>query len=47
MLKFNASIVGCELPIGFGVVGVALSFPCCDLGFQSMFVGDTAIETLG
>ena len=44
MLKFNASIFGGELPVGLGVVGIAVVLPGgVD---EDLFVGNTAIEAL-
>jgi len=39
MLKFDASIFGGELPVGLGVVGIAV--------VQDLFVGYRGTETLG
>jgi hypothetical protein len=36
----------CELPVGFGLMGIAVSLPCGDLVDEDMFVGDAAVETL-
>src|ERR1019366_6235836 len=47
MLEFDAC-VGCgELPIGLGVVGVAIILPSCDFVDQGLFIRDAAIEALG
>jgi hypothetical protein len=40
VLKFDASIFGGELPVGLGVVGIAVVLP------GGLFVGNTAIEAL-
>jgi hypothetical protein len=45
--ELNAGVRGCELPVGFGVMGVAIFLPSGDLGGQGLFVGDAAIQTLG
>jgi hypothetical protein len=47
MLEFNAGIVGCELPIGFGVVFVAVFFPSRDFFDEGFPVGNAAVEALG
>ena len=50
MLKFDASIFGGELPVGLGVVGIAVVLPGADFVDENLFVGNTAIEateTLG
>ena len=45
--ELNAGVRGCELPIGFGVMDVAILLPCGDFAGQGLFVGDAAIQTLG
>ena len=40
MLKFDASIFGGELPIGLGVVGIAVMLPGGDFLDSGLFVGD-------
>ena len=47
MLKFDASIFGGELPVGLGVVGVAVVLPGGDFLDEGLFVGDPAVEALG
>ena len=47
MLKFGASIFGGELPVGFGVIGIAVVLPRGDLVDECLFVGNAAIEALG
>ena len=47
MLKFDASIFGGELPVGLGVVGIALMFPGGDFVDEGMFVGNATIKALG
>jgi hypothetical protein len=47
MLEFNAGIVCCEPPIGFGVVFVAVFFPSRDFFDQAFPVGNAAVEALG
>src|SRR5437763_13355232 len=44
MLKFDASIFGGELPVGLGVVGIAVVLPGGDFVDEGLFVGNTAIE---
>ena len=46
MLKFDASIFGGELPVGLGVVGIAVVRPGGDFVDEDLFVGNTAIEAL-
>src|SRR3974390_1003068 len=46
MLEFDAGVIGRELPIGFGVMGIAVSLPCGDLTVEELFVGDAAGKTL-
>src|SRR5712671_5345816 len=38
---------GCEVPVGLGVVGIAVLLPSGDFVDQGLFVGDAAIEALG
>ena len=47
MLEFDASIFGGELPVGLGVVGIAIVLPGGDFVDEGLFVGDAAIEALG
>ena len=47
MLKFDASIFGGELPVGLGVVGIAVMLPGGNFVDEDLFVGNTAIEALG
>ena len=47
MLELEASIFCGELPVGSGVVGIAFVLPCGDFLDEGLFIGDTAIETLG
>ena len=46
MLKFDASIFGGELPVGLGVVGIAVVLPGGDFVDEVLFVGNAAIEAL-
>ena len=47
MLEFNPSI-GCgELPVGLGVIGIAIVLPSCNFVYQGLLVRDAAIEALG
>ena len=47
MLKFNASIFGGELPVGLGVVGIAVMLPAGNFVDEDLFVGNAAVEALG
>ena len=47
MLEFGASIFCGELPVGLGVVGIAVVLPGGDLLDESLFVGNAAVEALG
>src|SRR3979409_976592 len=40
-------IGGWELPIGLGVVGIAVVLPCGDFLDEGLFVGNPAVEALG
>lgn len=46
MLEFNSSIVGRELPIGFGVVFVAICLPGSDFVCKFLSMSDASVETL-
>jgi len=46
VLEFDAGIFGCEVPIGFGVVTVAVALPRCDFRDECLPVWDAAIEAL-
>ena len=35
------------MPVGLGVVGIAVVHPCCDFFDEGLFVGNPAIEALG
>jgi hypothetical protein len=45
-LQLNAGVVGFKLPIGLGVVLVAVVLPCVDFVGEDLLVGDAAIQTL-
>jgi hypothetical protein len=47
MLESDASIFGGELPVGFGVIGIAVVLPGGDFVDEALFVGNAAIEALG
>ena len=47
MLKFNASVFGGEVPVGFGVMGISVVLPGGDFIDEGLFVGNPAVETLG
>ena len=44
MLEFDACVWGGEVPIGFGVVGIAVVLPGGDFVDEDLFVGNTAID---
>jgi hypothetical protein len=46
VLKFDASIFSGELPVGLGVVGIAVVLPGGDSVDEYVFVGNAAIEAL-
>ena len=47
MPEFDTCIGGCEVPIGPGVIGIAIVLPCCDFLDEDLFVGNPAVEALG
>src|SRR6266496_1955386 len=46
MLELDAGVIGSELPVGFGVVSIAIGHPCGDLVDEDLLVGDAAVEAL-
>jgi hypothetical protein len=46
VLEFDAGIFGCELPIGLGVVEVAVALPGGDFIGEDLLFGDAAVEAL-
>jgi hypothetical protein len=48
MSKFDSGLFGCEVPIGFGVVAVAVAvaLPRRDFRDEYLMVGDTTVEAL-
>ena len=47
MLEFGTGVFSCEVPIGLGVVGIAVVLPGGDFVDEDLFVGNAAIEALG
>ena len=48
MLEFDARVWGCEMPIGFCVIGITVVLPGGDFLGEGLFVGDAAaFEALG
>ena len=47
MFEFDARVGGCEAPIGFGVVRIAVVLPGGDFVDEGLFVGDATVEALG
>ena len=47
MPEFDASLGGCEVPVGLGVIGISLLFPGGNFVDEGLFVGDAAVEALG
>ena len=45
-LQLDAGVGGCELPVGFGVVLVAVVLPSSGFAGEHFLIGDTAIQTL-
>ena len=46
MLKFDAGVCGCKVPVGLGMFGVAVVFLGGDFVNQRRFVGNAAVEAL-
>ena len=47
MLEFDARGGGREVPVGLGVVSIAVVLPGGDFVDEGWFVGDAAVEALG
>jgi hypothetical protein len=47
VLEFDAGVWRCEVPVGRGVIGVALVLPGGDFLDEDLFVGDAPGEALG
>src|SRR6266704_4012535 len=47
MPEFDARTGGCEVPVGLSVVGIAVVLPGGDFIDEGLFIGDSAVETLG
>ena len=47
MLELNASVFGGEVPVGFGVVDIAVKLPSSNFVDEGVLVRDAAIEALG
>jgi hypothetical protein len=47
MLEFDACGGRSELPVCFGVVGIAVVLPGGDFVDEGLFVGNAAVEALG
>ena len=46
MLEFDAGVCGCKVPVGLGMLGVAVAFPGGDFVNQRLLVGNAAVEAL-
>src|SRR5271167_1528459 len=44
--EFDAGVVGCELPIGLGVMLVAMILPSANLSLEGLLVGNAAAQAL-
>ena len=47
MLEFDTGIFGCEVPIGFDVMAIAVVLPGGDFLDEGLFVGNAAVKALG
>ena len=47
MPEFDPCVGSCEVPVGFGVSGIAVVLPGGDFVDEGLFVGDAAVEALG
>ena len=46
VLEFGTGVFGCEVPIGLGVMAIALVLPGGDFLDECLLLGDAAIEAL-
>jgi hypothetical protein len=46
MFELNAGVFGGEVPVGFGVVDIAVVLPSSDFVDEGLLVGNAAIEAL-
>ena len=46
MFEFDAGLFGCEVPIGFGVVAVAVALPGGDFCDDGFLIRDASVEAL-
>ena len=47
MLEFDTCVWGREVPVGLGVVGIAVVLPSGDFVDEGLFVGNATVEALG
>jgi len=47
MVEFDTCVWCCEVPVGGGLVGIAVVLPCGDFVDEGLLVGDAAVEALG
>lgn len=47
MLESNARILGGEVSVGFGVMGITVGLPSGDCAGQRLFIWNAAVEALG
>ena len=47
MLEFDASIFGCEVPVGLCVIGISVVLPGGDFLAEGLLIGNAAVEALG
>ena len=43
MLEFDTSVLGCELPVCLGVIGISVVLPSGDFVDEGVFIGNAAI----
>ena len=46
MFKFDAGVWRCEVPVGLGVIGIAVVLPGGDFVDEGLLVRDAPVETL-
>jgi hypothetical protein len=46
VFEFDGGLLGCEVPIGFGVVAVAVTLPRRDFCDEGFLIGDASVEAL-
>ena len=46
VFELDTGVLGCELPVGLGVIAVLVRLPSDDFVDEHLLIGNTAVETL-